>query len=399
MVMPDFQRSLAQSLMVPTGGGANPLAAFLRPIMGAGIARAQERREQDRRRSETSALGRLLSAAERARTEGRDPIAAMSAVIEANPDAPGYGEAGRMVMEKRLAGALSPRERKTATDVTGRRRYLDTGEPAFPGVEAPKQPPKTRKLEQQGQVVTQEWDPEKGEFVEIARSPKRAGVEVNVGPTGVDYGDPPKGMAWARTPDGEIALRTDEATGFASPIAVPIAGGPVETKQAVAEEKAAGRRTQAQRTSDIVTQDIDRVFEIMDESSLPVTGFFGAAGSYVPGTPQHDVAQALQSVKAATAFDRLQEMRANSPTGGALGQVSNVEIGLLQSAMGSLEQSQSEAQFRRNLQRVRDIYSEIVNPQISDLTDEQLLRIDDPSRLPLDDLREYTERLEAMSSE
>jgi hypothetical protein len=39
-------------------------------------------------------------------------------------------------------------------------------------------------------------------------------------------------------------------------------------------------------------------------------------------------------------------MRANSPTGGALGQVSNIEINLLQAVQGTLDQGQQELLIR-----------------------------------------------------
>jgi hypothetical protein len=46
-------------------------------------------------------------------------------------------------------------------------------------------------------------------------------------------------------------------------------------------------------------------------------------------------------------------MRNNSPTGGALGQVSEFENRLLQAVWGALEQSQSPSQFNENLDLVK----------------------------------------------
>ena len=53
-------------------------------------------------------------------------------------------------------------------------------------------------------------------------------------------------------------------------------------------------------------------------------------------------------------------MREASPTGGALGQVSNQELTTLQSVLGNLSFSQSQDQLLRNLERLRDIYSDIL---------------------------------------
>lgn len=82
------------------------------------------------------------------------------------------------------------------------------------------------------------------------------------------------------------------------------------------------------------------------------TGFMGNQISKVPGTPAHDMMRKLETIKANIGFDRLQEMRDNSPTGGALGQVSEFENRLLQAVWGNLEQSQTEEEFLKNLELV-----------------------------------------------
>jgi len=89
------------------------------------------------------------------------------------------------------------------------------------------------------------------------------------------------------------------------------------------------------------------------QSGFWTTGFFGQTLSGLGGTPQHDLSATLDTVKANIGFDKLQEMREASPTGGALGQVSEMENKLLQSVWGALQQSQSEDQFDENLEAVR----------------------------------------------
>lgn len=86
-----------------------------------------------------------------------------------------------------------------------------------------------------------------------------------------------------------------------------------------------------------------------NQASGWTTGFVGNIGSQVPGTDAYDLSRTLDTIKSNIGFDRLQEMRDNSPTGGALGQVSEMENRLLQTVWGNLEQSQSEEQFLRNL--------------------------------------------------
>ena len=52
-------------------------------------------------------------------------------------------------------------------------------------------------------------------------------------------------------------------------------------------------------------------------------------------------------------FDRLQAMRDASPTGGALGQVSERELSQLNASIANLRQSQSLGQFKSNLAIVK----------------------------------------------
>jgi len=90
-------------------------------------------------------------------------------------------------------------------------------------------------------------------------------------------------------------------------------------------------------------------------------GFGGAILSNIPGTEARDVEGLLNTILANLGFDELKAMRAASPTGGALGQVSERENVLLQSAVRSLENSQSPEQIRKNLALVRKHYDRVLN--------------------------------------
>lgn len=83
------------------------------------------------------------------------------------------------------------------------------------------------------------------------------------------------------------------------------------------------------------------------------TGLVGSVTRGVPGTTAFDLAKNIDTIKANIGFDELQEMRDNSPTGGALGQVAVQEIVYLQASIRNLEQSQSKEQFLKNLEKVR----------------------------------------------
>jgi len=98
---------------------------------------------------------------------------------------------------------------------------------------------------------------------------------------------------------------------------------------------------------------------LADETWNPFTqntGFFGNLFEAIPGTPAHDTAASIETIVAAIGFDRLQAMRDASPTGGALGQVSEMELRQLNASLGSLRQSSSREQFSENLAAVKRHY-------------------------------------------
>lgn len=108
--------------------------------------------------------------------------------------------------------------------------------------------------------------------------------------------------------------------------------------------------------NDLIVEDISRALQLADTAFT--TGFTGSIAKGVPGTPAFDLAKVLDGIKANVGFDKLQNMRDNSPTGGALGQVSEWELVLLQSVLGSLEQSQTKEQFVYNLDRLQKVKAE-----------------------------------------
>jgi hypothetical protein len=103
---------------------------------------------------------------------------------------------------------------------------------------------------------------------------------------------------------------------------------------------------------------IDRA---MDQSGFFTTGFVGALFDGVPGTPAYDLAATVMTLEANLGFDKLQAMRDASPTGGALGQVSERELALLTSAIANLKTGQSRAQFEANLSIIKEMAEQTWN--------------------------------------
>ena len=189
--------------------------------------------------------------------------------------------------------------------------------------------------------------------------------------TGTTFPAPEPGKQWKRDKNG--AIMTDE-NGAGIQVTTP------GTKQAAEEEAAAkaanNKRSQKLIASSILINDADRALQIAAENKdsffKQTTGLIGTLASSLPGTPAHSVFTSLQSVKAQIGFDKLQQMRDASPTGAALGPVSDFENRLLQATYGSLEQSQDYDQFVHNLERVKKIYAAVVNAEFGEGTPEEI---------------------------
>ena len=106
------------------------------------------------------------------------------------------------------------------------------------------------------------------------------------------------------------------------------------------------------RKADIVDANIDRAITMLDESGRWVAGW-GSTLSGIPESASRDFAATLDTIKANLGFEELQQMRDSSPTGGALGQVTERELAFLQAVQGNLDAAQSPEQVRRILVEVQ----------------------------------------------
>jgi len=83
------------------------------------------------------------------------------------------------------------------------------------------------------------------------------------------------------------------------------------------------------------------------------TGLPGQVLENFGGTDARNLRGDLDRIKANIGFDELNKMRRESPTGGALGQVTERELQFLQSVQGSLDQAQSPEQLEKMLWDVK----------------------------------------------
>lgn len=129
------------------------------------------------------------------------------------------------------------------------------------------------------------------------------------------------------------------------------------TERAALAPKAAAALESQARTTDVVLDAIARAkAALLDpktgQYSDTVAGLAGGATAWIPGTPARDFSAILDTIRANVGFDKLAEMRANSPTGGALGNVAQKENEMLQAVLGSIDQGQSPQQLYANLDRI-----------------------------------------------
>lgn len=98
--------------------------------------------------------------------------------------------------------------------------------------------------------------------------------------------------------------------------------------------------------------------DLKRRSTWDNTGTIGGVLREVPGWNAYNFERDTDTLKARTAFGELQAMRAASPTGGALGNVTEKELALLQAAGSNLDTAQSERQFDANLDRLKTVVSQ-----------------------------------------
>jgi hypothetical protein len=186
-----------------------------------------------------------------------------------------------------------------------------------------------------------------------------AGTVVNVGgDTGPQVGTIPPGAALVADPSHPSGYRIE-----------PIPGGPLAAEQQAAEAEALAAETRAAlneevtgRAANVVIQDIGRLSSLIENAPWynPAVGAGSGLLEGLRGTNAADAKALAVTIRANIGFDRLQQMRESSPTGGALGQVAVQELEALQGVLGSLDTAQSEAQFLQNLNRLNTIYTDIM---------------------------------------
>ena len=176
---------------------------------------------------------------------------------------------------------------------------------------------------------------------QIAENEASAWAKRNPKPATVDKPQAPQGYRF--TANGNLE-------------AIP--GGPAAGKLAAIDE----RETTAQNSAiEQAQSQITKVDQALKNVSGWSTGWGAALVGKLPGSQAKDLQGDLDTIKANLGFSTLAEMKRASPTGGALGAISESEMRLLTSARESLDREQSRPQLIRNLQAVKKHYTNWMN--------------------------------------
>jgi hypothetical protein len=153
-----------------------------------------------------------------------------------------------------------------------------------------------------------------------------------------------------------------------------IPGSEAAQKEASQTEKDKQQKAMLAQTGMSVFSALDDIDRTSASSRFPVAGGMAGVLANIPGTGAHNVSQSLNTIRANISFERLNQMRQASPTGGALGAVSDSEQRLLSNSLAALEQSQDAKQFGTNLKRVRAAFEKVVHGKVL-TTDERAAAI------------------------
>jgi hypothetical protein len=208
-------------------------------------------------------------------------------------------------------------------------------------------PDQTAAMQNYQYLISQGVDP--ATAIERAFS---GGTTINM-PGAPEIGTIPPGYQAVRGEDGRYTLEI-------------LPGGPAEQAAVETERRTVGRQAQVQRAGATVIQDLQRALDLLPELGSIASGTDVPGGlartvqARIPGTVANRITQFTESALSNVGLDTLQTMRENSPTGGALGQVPVQQQLMLQQVLGSLKVDQPPDVLAANIQRVMNIYTDII---------------------------------------
>lgn len=164
-----------------------------------------------------------------------------------------------------------------------------------------------------------------------------------------------EGMTYLYDENGN--LMRDE---MGRPISAPIPGSKQDLERAAAERGSQETERQSRLKLGTSLQSIQLNIAEIENGGFPVTGAMGDArrtfaGRALTGDDALDFDNRTRQITDSAAFDEIQRMRDNSPTGGAVGQLTDAERVAIGNAVTALNSSTSAEEYLRAATAYRDL--------------------------------------------
>jgi hypothetical protein len=177
-------------------------------------------------------------------------------------------------------------------------------------------------------------------------------TDTNIDAKGTKYPALDTGYDYARDEKGLVKLTDGKPTVAALP------GSKAEEAHVEAQQKKVDLKMQAAGALASVTNAVTQTEKAMDEAILPGAVGLGSKAymktiGQLGGTAGNVIRDNIDTIKANATFDKLAQMRQASPTGAALGSVSDFENRLLGATTATLSPNLPADQLRENMYRVQ----------------------------------------------
>lgn len=220
----------------------------------------------------------------------------------------------------------------------------------------PKKAPEMKEIYRDGRKQKIQWNGQ--EWVDIGgTAAPKTGQRVYDTEGNLIFEQGGSGSAYAADPKLKKDFRrVKDSEGALTGSVEPIPGSATWKKWRDEEKRSKDKRLAAQRDSRILIDYADRTLKLIDDDPNTAAGPIAYAAQWLPGTAAYNAKWMIRTLQAKGAFDKLQEIRDNSKTGGAVGQLSDDERRALSDSMAQLEQSLNYEMLRYNLVQFRARY-------------------------------------------
>lgn len=265
------------------------------------------------------------------------------------------------------SGILTPEEGKTMIDKLSKSTTRDLIGSASPSDFTPKSlfnyqtsgDPRTlvyrnKPVDKPATVAEVEWlQNQPKEIQDQYWNAKRAGHVFDTG-TGFAYGSPQNPSEATSVVDAEGNPVTQEVpTKDTAEHRAKVKAAELEEERISTIKTDAPQQKNRLQSLNSQWTEVDSRIDTALKKVSPYTTGFGGLLAFLPQSEARALKNDLETIRANIGFDKLQDMRANSKTGGALGQVSDLENKLLQAVNGALDQLDKGENITNNLKLIQ----------------------------------------------